>query len=42
MSPGFEVAITGSLDEDRRGWFGEAVNQRASATMFMSQAICAA
>jgi hypothetical protein len=42
VNPGFDIAIAGSLDEDRHGWFGEAVNQRASATMFTSQAICAA
>ena len=41
-TPGFDIAIAGSLDEDRHGWFGEAVNQRAGATMFTSQAICAA
>ena len=42
VSPGFDIAIAGSLDEDRHGWFGEAVNQRAGATTFTSQAICAA
>jgi hypothetical protein len=42
VNPGFDIAIAGSLDEDRHGWFGEAVNQRSGATMFTSQAICAA
>jgi hypothetical protein len=42
VNPGFDIAIAGSLDEDRHGWFGEAVNQRPGATTFSSQAICAA
>jgi hypothetical protein len=42
VNPGFDVAIAGSLDEDRHGWFGEAVNQRSGATMLSSQAICGA
>ncbi len=42
VNPGFDIAIAGSLDEDRHGWFGEAVNQRAGATMLSGQAICAA
>jgi hypothetical protein len=42
VNPGFDIAIAGSLDGDRHGWFGEAVNQRSGATMFTSQAICAA
>jgi len=41
-NPGSDIAIAGSLDEDRHGWFGEAVNQRPGATMFSGQAICAA
>jgi hypothetical protein len=41
VNPGFDIAIAGSLDEDRHGWFGEAVNQRAGATTFTGQAICA-
>jgi hypothetical protein len=42
VNPGFDIAIAGSLDEDRHGWFGEAVDQRAGATTFTGQAICAA
>jgi hypothetical protein len=42
VNPGFDVAIAGSLDEDRHGWFGEAVNLRSGATALSSQAICAA
>jgi hypothetical protein len=42
VSPGFDVPIAGSFDEDRHGWFGELVNQRTGATMLSSQAICAA
>jgi hypothetical protein len=42
VNPGFDVAIAGSEDEDRHGWFGEAVNQRPGATMLTGQAICAA
>jgi hypothetical protein len=42
VNPGFDVAIAGSLDEDRHGWFGEAVNQRPGATALSSQAICGA
>jgi hypothetical protein len=42
VNPGFDIATAGSLDEDRHGWFGEAVNQRAGATMLSGQAICAA
>ena len=42
VNAGFDIAIAGSLDEDRHGWFGEAVNQRPGATTFTSQAICAA
>jgi hypothetical protein len=41
-SAGFDIAIAGSLDEDRHGWFGEAVNQRSGATMLTGQAICGA
>jgi hypothetical protein len=40
--PNFDVAIAGSLDEDRHGWFGEAVNLRSGATALSSQAICGA
>jgi hypothetical protein len=42
VNPGFDVAIAGSLDESRGGWFGEAVNQRSGATMLTGQAICGA
>jgi hypothetical protein len=42
VNPGFDVAIAGSLDEDRHGWFGEAVNIRTGATALSSQAICGA
>ena len=42
VNPGFDVAIAGSLDEDRHGWFGEAVNLRSVPVMLTGQAICAA
>ena len=41
-APGFDIPIAGSLDEDRHGWFGEAVNRRSGATTVTGQAICAA
>ncbi|HEY3765642.1 MAG TPA: hypothetical protein VGL44_10840 [Gaiellales bacterium] len=41
-APGFDIPIAGSLDEDRHGWFGEAVNQRSGATVVTGQAICGA
>lgn len=30
------------VDEDRHGWFGEAVSQRSGPVMLTGQAICAA
>jgi hypothetical protein len=42
VNPGFDIAIAGSLDEDRHGWFGEAVSQRSGPVMLTGQAICAA
>jgi hypothetical protein len=41
-NPAFSIPIAGSLDEDRHGWAGEAVNQQAKTAMVTGQAICAA
>ena len=41
-SPTFHIPIAGSLDEDRHGWFGEAVNQQPGTPVLTGQAIFAA